>query len=261
VQKLYTSGPKIVFIQSHQLNARKMRIVAVYCFISTSLVQGFVPLPHTAKTFGKEAFPTTVTSLAAEENNPFAFITSLLPKQEEKVIIKEEKPKIPDAVCDPDFKLGAVVLAVAPFVLGLSTIVEGGSPSLFGVLVSLVHGLFGALFLVQATRIRFVFDETCFELKNRGVDDDLISSGSNVVVGGENRWTYDSFVNYEFFGPSQLPILVYFKETQTPEEQWSVGPGQFDKNNNGQVHFFPVIANPGQLKAQFELRGCAKIEA
>jgi len=46
--------------------------------------------------------------------------------------------------------------------------------------------------------------------------------GSNVVVGGENRWTYDSFVNYEFFGPSQLPILVYFKETQTPEEQWSV---------------------------------------
>ena len=39
------------------------------------------------------------------------------------------------------------------------------------------------------------------------------------------------------------------------------GPGQFDKNNNGQVHFFPVIANPEQLKAQFELRGCAKIEA
>ena len=28
---------------------------------------------------------------------------------------------------------------------------------------------------------------------------------------------YDSFVNWDFFPSVQLPILVYFKETQTPK--------------------------------------------
>jgi len=28
---------------------------------------------------------------------------------------------------------------------------------------------------------------------------------------------YDSFVNWDFFPSIQLPILVYFKETQTPK--------------------------------------------
>lgn len=32
----------------------------------------------------------------------------------------------------------------------------------------------------------------------------------NVIVGGRNRWTYDSFVNWEMWWPG-FPILVYFK--------------------------------------------------
>ena len=46
-------------------------------------------------------------------------------------------------------------------------------------------------------------------------------------MGGANRWKYDSFVNWEFFPSVDLPILVYFKETQTPQDQWDVGPGQW----------------------------------
>ena len=79
-------------------------------------------------------------------------------------------------------------------------------------------------------------------------------------MGGENRWRYDTFVNYEFFPKRGLPILVYFKERQTPEEMWKEGPGGLDKVGGGQVHFFPAFCNTDQLKEQFALRGCAKVE-
>lgn len=78
--------------------------------------------------------------------------------------------------------------------------------------------LLGVLFLVQTFRLNFVCDETSFSLEGTSSDGTV---GENIVVGGENRWTYDSFVNYDFFPAGwidqpQGPILVYFKETQTP---------------------------------------------
>ena len=93
------------------------------------------------------------------------------------------------------------------------------------------------------------------------------STGENVVVGGENLWAYKSFVNYDFFPSESFPILVYFKETQTPEDQWNVGPGEQANSAEaiangakpGQVHFFPAIANVAALKSGFEVHGCAKI--
>ena len=39
----------------------------------------------------------------------------------------------------------------------------------------------------------------------------LCCKGENVVVGGQNRWAYDKFVNYDFFPSESFPILVYFK--------------------------------------------------
>ena len=42
---------------------------------------------------------------------------------------------------------------------------------------------------------------------------------------------------------------MYFKETQTPSEKWSEGPGQFDKRKGGQIHFFPAICNVAQARA------------
>lgn len=128
--------------------------------------------------------------------------------------------------------------------------------------------LLGVLFLVQTFRLQFVCDSTGFEL----LQGETGETGENVVVGGENRWTYKSFVNYEFFPKGwidqpQGPILVYFKETQTPSEMWSDGPGAMANSDKaiadgatpGQVHFFPALCNCKQLKAEWERNGCAKL--
>lgn len=114
---------------------------------------------------------------------------------------------------------------------------------------------------VQATRIRFLFDESAFELKTKplfgkGAVED---SGENFVVGGANRWTYESFVNYDFFPSKEFPILVYFKETQTPQEKWGEGPGKLDSVGGGQLHFFPAIASVKELVQEFEARGIPKL--
>jgi NIMA (never in mitosis gene a)-related kinase len=37
---------------------------------------------------------------------------------------------------------------------------------------------------------------------------DMSSTGENVVVGGTNSWSYESFVNYDFFPSESFPILV-----------------------------------------------------
>ena len=54
----------------------------------------------------------------------------------------------------------------------------------------------------------------------------------NAFVGGDNRWSFDKFVNWEFWWPG-FPVLVYFKETQTKPE--------------GQIHFFPIIFDNEKL--------------
>ena len=166
------------------------------------------------------------------------------------------------------------LLEVAPpsFNLALGSIALGG---VFGVpgsplknkVTAFVPGallaLFGLFIAFQTTTLRFTFDDDSFAL----VKSDLSSTGENVVVGGENDWAYKKFVNYDFFPSESFPILVYFKETQTPEDQWNVGPGEQANSAEaiangakpGQVHFFPAIANVAALKSGFEVHGCAKI--
>lgn len=182
---------------------------------------------------------------AAEENNPFGFVQGLF-SGGGTAVAEPKTPAIPDVVVDSDYTLAAVFASI-----GLSSFILGHD-----IFTSVFGGFFvllATLFAVQASRIRFVFDGEAFELKNTsGNDEQLSDSGENFVVGGANRWKYDTFLNYEFFPKgSPIPILVYFKETQTIKE---------DGSNDGQIHFFPAIANCKQLKEQFELRGCAKVE-
>lgn len=161
-------------------------------------------------------------------------------------------------IIDSDFRLSGIFL--------LGGIVLEQLPVLKWTLGPLVLVL-GVLFLVQTFRLSFVCDSQAFELQN-GVKE----SGENFVVGGENRWTYDSFVNYEFFPKGwidepQGPILVYFKETQTPSDTWNDGPGASANSEEalangakpGQVHFFPALCNCQQLKDEWEKRGCTKL--
>ena len=107
------------------------------------------------------------------------------------------------------------LLEVAPasFNLALGSLALG---SVFGVpgsplknrVTAFVPGallaLFGAFLIFQTATLRFTFDDKQFSL----VRADLSSLGENVVVGGENRWAYDKFVNYDFFPSESFPILV-----------------------------------------------------
>jgi hypothetical protein len=62
-----------------------------------------------------------------------------------------------------------------------------------------------------------------------------------------------------FFPSLEFPVICYFKETATPEEQWNKWFAALDFNNiRGQPHFFPGICNVNQFKKQMELRGAKK---
>ncbi|CAM9202583.1 unnamed protein product [Phaeothamnion confervicola] len=69
---------------------------------------------------------------------------------------------------------------------------------------------------------------------------ELTATGENFAVGGQNRWRYDTWVNWEFYPTIGIPILCYFKETQTSPE--------------GQIHFFPMIMDPMELLTQLRAR-------
>lgn len=191
--------------------------------------------------------------MAADSDNPFQLFMDSIKSITAKKELEPEVPKLPDVVIDPDFKAAIGFTAVG-------TLLIVANHALPGYFVGGFFELLAAIFALQATRVRFVFDETSFELKMGGDKNELSSSGENFVVGGANRWTYDSFVNYDFFPSVDIPILVYFKETQTPSDQWTEGPGQLDKVGGGQIHFFPCICNAQQIKEEFEIRGCAKLE-
>mmetsp|Transcript_11565 Transcript_11565/g.21613 ORF Transcript_11565/g.21613 Transcript_11565/m.21613 type:complete len:256 (+) Transcript_11565:125-892(+) len=224
----------------------------------------------TANSATVRAYSLQSRKMVTESSSPFDFLSGIFPKKE-KVPNEPQKPRLPDVVIDSDYTLSYVFAAIGIFIILTSpdeTCVPGSSfvcpPSIWGVVQGGLNLLFASFLAIQARRIRFVFDETSFELKNvdfgASNEEVLRASGENIVVGGANRWDYDKFVNYDFFPSADYPVLVYFKETQTPEEKWNEGPGGLDKVGGGQVHFFPAIANVKQLKEQFEIRGCAKIE-
>ena len=112
---------------------------------------------------------------------------------------------------------------------------------------AIVFTLLGGFFGYQTSQLSFKFDEDSFSL----VKNDGSSMGENVVVGGENDWKYSSFVNYAFLPSEDFPILVYFKETQTPRDAWVEVPIVVD-SLDGQAHFFPAIARSDVLRAGFK---------
>ncbi|CAK0783304.1 hypothetical protein CVIRNUC_006503 [Coccomyxa viridis] len=89
-------------------------------------------------------------------------------------------------------------------------------------------GILGAFLAFQASRVKFVFDNDSLEV----VLGETNAETENAFVGGENKWKFSTFTNWEFWWPN-FPVLVYFKETQTKPE--------------GQIHFFPIIFNSEQL--------------
>lgn len=196
--------------------------------------------------------PKSATSF---DNEPISFTPS------PATLSRTRLAAAPLEVIDPSYNLALGSLALGA-VFGVP-----GSPlksKLSAFLGGIPLTLFGLFLAFQTTTLRFTLDDENFAL----VRSNLESTGENVVVGGENVWSYKSFVNYDMFPSRNFPILVYFKETQTPEENWNVGPGEQANSEEaiakgavpGQVHFFPAIANTEDLIKGFEKHGCAKIE-
>jgi NIMA (never in mitosis gene a)-related kinase len=119
--------------------------------------------------------------------------------------------------------------------------------------IFLLFTIFAAFIAFQTTTLRFAFDDDSFSLQKAGG-----ASFENVVVGGENKWAYKSFQNYDFLPSPSFPILVYFREDQTPVEAREEAPIVVD-DLVGQVHFFPAIANTQQLTDGFAKHNCAKL--
>ena len=89
--------------------------------------------------------------------------------------------------------------------------------------------LIGAFIFRQTGRVCFVFDNDSMEVcyVDKEAPDGIKQSRENFAVGGQNRWTYKSFKNWYFVPSKEVPVLMYFSETQTKPE--------------GQFHLFPVI--------------------
>jgi len=199
------------------------------------------------------AAPSSTTTTTAV----YGFFQDLFSEKQ----VKETQPEFEAVTMDPDFRVAALFLGIGAV---LDTI-----PYIQLTLGPLLTAL-GVLFLVQTFRIRFRFDESNhLELVLSSGDE----TGENVVVGGANRWDCNTIVNYDFFPQSWMdgpvgPMLVYFKETQTPQETWNEGPGKLANDPDkiaagkavaGQVHFFPAVCNAQQIRAEFEKRNCRKL--
>jgi Protein of unknown function (DUF3119) len=136
-----------------------------------------------------------------------------------------------------------------------------------GVSGGLFHLLFAALLWVQTRRVRLVMHKDGFEfynIKGPGLDLEkgawLEKKPDNYVVGTQNRWKYDSIINYGFFPSIDYPVICYFKETETPEWKWNRWFAAFDSYGRGQPHFFPGFIDVYKFQEELEARGAQRKE-
>lgn len=178
-------------------------------------------------------------------------LTTRVSDTKSRRLIHSKLKALPELIA-PSYNLaaGSAALGVLSGIIGGTKL--PGSKIFKGTAVALI--LFGGFIDYQKNNLRFQFDETNFSL----VKADRSKIGENIVVGGENSWKYDSFVNWDFLPSEDFPILVYFKETQTPKEKWVQAPIVVD-DLPGQAHFFPVIANVKQLKSSFLKYNCQRV--
>mmetsp|Transcript_21487 Transcript_21487/g.47676 ORF Transcript_21487/g.47676 Transcript_21487/m.47676 type:complete len:222 (-) Transcript_21487:79-744(-) len=155
---------------------------------------------------------------------------------------------LPLEIVEPSFNLAGGCLGLG-VLLGVK-----GSPVKNG-LFAIAAAVFGLFIAFQTFNLRFAFDSEAFELRfANGAGPD-----QNAVVGGINRWSYKSFVNWDFLPSKDFPILVYFKETQTPAADRQEAPDFLVPDSlDGQAHFFPAIADAAALDRGFAEHGCTK---
>ena len=140
-----------------------------------------------------------------------------------------QRKMMKDVVIPPDYTLTWSIFALGPLIMWYHpSYMLDGTPSLVGIFGAGFHILFATLLWVQTSRVRCVFEKDAFEFYNiRGPRLDLdkgaelVRKPDNYVSGTQNRWKYDTIINYGFFPSEQFPVICYFKETETPEWKWN----------------------------------------
>lgn len=163
-----------------------------------------------------------------------------------------------ETVIDPSFNLAAGALVIGTISGGLEDVFktklqQRAVAFVFGG-AALLFTIFGGFLAFQTTSLRFTFDDSAFSLTKS----DGSKLDDNIVVGGENRWAYKDFVNWQFLPSKDFPVLVYFKEVQTPEDVRVEAPIVVD-NLIGQAHFFPAISRVDQLETNFNRFNCKTV--
>lgn len=220
---------------------------------------------------GSTAFvvaPTNAASVAATSNNAGTTIvptTASIPSTQQHTAAQQQRSSSSSSwalsatgleLVDPSYNL-----AIGAFGIGLAAgfledLRDGQGEKLltakpFGGL-AVIFCLFSLFLAFQTTTLRFAFDEDSFSLVSAN---GARLEQENVVVGGENKWKYSSFSNYDFLPSKDFPVLVYFREDQTPAENREEVPLVVD-TLEGQVHFFPAISNSKQLEDGFVKHDC-----
>ena len=114
---------------------------------------------------------------------------------------------------NPSYNLAAGSAVLGTIFGGLENF-KGPTAKLFGG-GAIAFTLFGGFLAYQSSTIRFQFNDTHFSLVNINSKQQQ-QIGQNIVVGGDNSWKYDTFVNWDFL-PSEKrrikkrrPIVVSF---------------------------------------------------
>lgn len=141
-----------------------------------------------------------------------------------------------------NISIGAITLGVLVATLAHNLAIGG------------LFGLIGFFLFIQTGKVRFVFDDQALEVliaksssgNNGKTEEQLEQSRENFAVGGRNRWNYSTVKDWFFIPSRSFPVLMYFKEVQTP--------GSTDNGKNGQLHLFPVIMDAQLLEQQMAER-------
>lgn len=242
-----------------------MKIVLVLVAAATA-ASAFTPITNKKVSIASRTLHLSASSMEPNKKSRDGwtgkpgYVAKSMEPVADKNVSKLQRMTMKDVMIDPNYFLTWAVALLCPLIIWYHP--SDGSPSLIGVCGGLFHLLFAALLWVQTRRVRLVFHKDGFEfynIKGPGLDLDngawLERKPDNYVVGTQNRWTYDSVINYGFFPSIEFPVICYFKETMTPEEKWSRWFAAFDSYNRGQPHFFPGIVDVYQFKEQMEARG------
>jgi hypothetical protein len=187
-----------------------IKIATLFLFSCLSMAAGFNPK------FGVKNLANTATAVAAAAKG-------------------SSKKKNDMVVIEKDYKVAAGFGIAAAVALSQQNLLAGVPLSALT-----------ALLAIQTGKVKFVFDDEAMEVfvaKKGDTGEETFASRENFAVGGQNRWKYSTFLKWSFIPSKEVPVFMYFTESQTDPQK----PG-------GQFHLFPVIMNSKQLYDQLMLR-------